>query len=280
MRPVTDIYRFLDYRSWLRAEYEERKAQDERFSHRKFSSLCGYKSSGALALIMSGRRNLTRDAAERVSLAFDLDPGERAHLVRMLDYEDAEDFGARAAVLGRMKAARKFAEHWQGTIDAYAYYEDPLVPVVRELVSLDDFREDGDWMAARVHGGAAPSACTEALARLIELGHLDRDDEGRLRHAHRIVATPAEVRSDTLKAYQRNMMERASAALDSQERERRDMRVSTMAISEGQAARIKALMEQVHKEVMAIVEEDEPIEAVYQLNTQFFSLTDPTEENQ
>ena len=210
-----------------------------------------------------------------MALAFELDAGERAHLVRMLDYEGAEDFAARAAVLGRMKASRRFAEHWQGTIDAYAFYEDPLVPVVRELVSLDDFREDAEWMASRVHGGVKPKDCATALEQLLELGHIERQPDGTLQLVRRIVATPAEVQSDTLKAFQRSMMDRASLALDSQERERRDMRVTTMAISEAQAVRIKALMTQLHKEVLAIVAEDEPIESVYQLNTQLFSLTDP-----
>ncbi len=273
MRPLTDIYRFVDYPSWLRAEYEARKADDGGFSHRRFSALCGYRSSGALALIMSGQRNLSRDAAARVATALELDAGERAHLLRMLDYEQADDFAARAAVLDRMKASRRFAEQWRDTIDAYAFYRDPWAPLVRELISLDDFREDPAWMAERLHADVSPEACADAVERLVEMGLLERDDDGCLRHTRRVVATPPELRSDALKRFQRQMMQLASDALDSQPPEVRDMRVTTMAVSSAQATRIKALMTQLHKEVLAIVAEDEPIEVVYQLNTQFFALT-------
>jgi uncharacterized protein (TIGR02147 family) len=271
----TDIFRFLDYASWLRAEYEAWKEADPSFSHRSFSRACGYRSSGALALVMSGRRNLSRQGAARVANALGLDAGERAHLMRMLDFEQADDFAARAAVMERMKSARRFSEHWQDTIDAYAFYEDWRAPLVRELLSLDDWREDPEWMASRIHARVTPAQCAKALALLIEQGHVERDGEGRLRPTHRIVATQTEARSDALKAFQKHMMALAADALDTQEPDRRDMRVVTMAISQAQAARIKALLVQTHKEVLAIVAEDEPIEAVYQLNTQLFALTDP-----
>ena len=278
MRPVTDIFRFVDYPSWLRAEYEGRKTAKAGFTHRAFSAICGYKSSGALALIMSGRRNLSRTAAQRVAEAFSLNAGERAHLMRMLDLEGAEDFAARAAVLDRMRASKQFVEHYRGTIDAYAYYVDPWAPVVMELVALDDFVEDPAWIAERLHAGVDAATVADALRRLEETGQLRRDESGQLMHGQRVVATaeevPAEVRSEALKRFQRQMMALAGDALDSQERERRDMRVTTMAISRDQAARLKAVMTQLHREVLAIVSEDEPIEVVYQLNTQLFALTD------
>ncbi|MFT4705342.1 MAG: hypothetical protein ACI81R_003050 [Bradymonadia bacterium] len=276
MRPSKDIYRYLDYPSWLRDEYDARRTEEPGFTHRSFSQLCGYRSSGALALIMSGRRNLSRSAAQRVSDLFELEDGERAHLFRMLDYEQAADFAARAAVVTRMRASKRFAEHWRGTIDAYEFYGDPWVPVVREFVSLDTFTEDPQALAALAYADVTPEQCAIALEKLESIGQLERDADGRLRHTQRVVATPAEVRSDALKTFQRMMMRLAADALDEQAPEQRDMRVTTMAISHDQSRRIKALVTQMHKEVLDIVSEDEPIEVLYQLNTQLFALTRPS----
>lgn len=278
MRPLTDILRYLEYSAWLRDEYDARRGYDDGFTHRRFSELCGYRSSGAMSLIMSGRRNLSDAAAERIARVFDLDATERAHLRRMLAWDRADDFDTRARLLEQMQTAKAFAEHWQGTIDAYAFYHDGLVPLVRELVSLPDFDEDPRWMAARLHGDVAPDRCARALQRLVDLGHLVRDDDGRLQHAQPIVATTPEARSDTLKAFQRYVMGLAADALDSQPPAARDMRVTTMAISRDQVADIKALLVQLHKDVLSVVERDEPIEVVYQLNTQLFGITEPPTE--
>ena len=73
-------------------------------------------------------------------------------------------------------------------------------------------------------------------------------------------------------------MDLAKEALDTQPADQRDMRVITMGISRNQARQIKALLTDVQKQVLAIVSNDEPIEVVYQLNTQLFALTNPPED--
>lgn len=280
MAGQTDIFRFLNVADWLRAEFDARKAATPELTHRAFSAQCGYKSSGAISLLMSGRRRMSREAGDRIAKALGLTPSERDHLRRMVDFALADDFDERAEVLRRMTAAQRFATEWKGTLDAYEFYRDWTAPVVRELASLPDFQEDPVWIASRMHKRIRVDEARDAIGRLLTAGYLTRDDDGRLRPATPIVATPSEVQSDALKHFQRQMMELAGDALDTQERERRDMRVITMAISESQAARLKAMLTQFHKEVLELVVEDEPIEAVYQLNTQLFSLTDPTPEGE
>lgn len=275
MALLTDIFCYLDVADWLSAEYAARVEADPSLTHRRFSALCGYRSSGAISLISSGRRRMSRRAADRVAGALGLDPPERDHLRRMVEFSHAESFDERARLVERMQAARRFAEQWRGTIDAYSFYREWTLPVVRELVSLPDFEEDPAWIVSRLHPRITVRQAAEALEELQRLGHLQRAADGRLHIATPIVATPSEVRSDALKNFQRKMMTLAGEALDTQGPDRRDMRVVTMAISEGQAARIKALLIQLHKEVLAAVEEDEPIETVVQLNTQLFALTDP-----
>lgn len=218
---------------------------------------------------------MSRRSADRIAATLGLEPAERDHLRRMVEFSHAESFEERAALLERMTAAQRFATEWKGTIDAYAFYRDWTLPVVRELVSLPDFREEPEWAASRLHAEITPKQAAEALRRLEELGYLVRDSAGRLQQANPILATPAEVRSETLIQFQRRMMALAGDALTTQESDRRDMRVTTMAVSQRQAARVKSLLTQLHKDVLAIVAEDEPIETVVQLNTQLFALTDP-----
>ena len=270
----TDIFGFLDLAEWLTTEFAARRTDDPTLTHRAFSALCGYKSSGAMSLITSGRRRMSRAAADRVAKSLGLDPAEREHMRRMVAYALAESFEERADALDKMTAAKQFASQWKGTIESYEFYRDWTLPVIRELVSLPDFREDAGWVAGRLHNRVPPARAKKALERLEELGYLDRGADGTLRLANPIVATPSEVRSDTLKHFQREMMRLAAEALDSQPSERRDMRVITMAISQNQADTLKAMLTQFHKDVLATISEDEPIETVYQLNTQLFALTD------
>ena len=275
MAARTEIFSFLDVGAWLRAEFEARKAETPSLTHRTFSAQCGYKSSGGVSLLMSGRRRMSRDAAARIGKALDLTLSEREHLRRMVEFSLADDFEERANILRSMTAAKRFAEDWKGTVEAFEFYRDWTAPVVRELVSLPDFKEDPEWIAARVHKKIRTREARSALARLLRTGYLERDKDGALRPSAPIIATKSELQSEPLKNFHREMMKLAGEALDTQGRDQRDMRVITMAISESQAARLKAMLTQFHKEVLEVVAEDEPIETVYQLNTQLFALTDP-----
>ncbi|MEL6181806.1 MAG: TIGR02147 family protein, partial [Myxococcota bacterium] len=222
-----------------------------------------------------GKRHLSTASAARVAKALGLDTGRARHLKHLVAFEQASDFEERAKLLAKMKAAQRFTQVWGEALDVYTFYADWTLPVLREVVSLDDFVEDAESIAERIHARLTPRQAQEGLDRLLALGYLERGSDGRLRPVHKIISTPSELRSDVLKQHQREMMRLASDALDSQERHVRDMRVVTVAISQRQANRIKALLTELQKEVLAIVEEDEPIEVVYQLNTQWFALTEP-----
>jgi uncharacterized protein (TIGR02147 family) len=273
--PQPDIFTFVSYTSWLTETFEALQGRDEAVTHRSFSQMCGYKSSGAMALIMSGRRRLSQKAAVRIAEALRLTVGEREHLLLMIELEQAEEFEARARILRKMASARCFAEQWGDTLRAYDFYSRWYLPVVRELVSLADFSEDPAWIQERVHGKLSRKEAREAIDELLRCGYLERAADGRLRQAQAIISTASELHSDVLKQHQREMMRLASEALDSQPRDVRDMRVMTVAISHGQAQRVKARLTQLQKELLDIIQEDEPIEGVYQLNVQWFSLTEP-----
>lgn len=272
---LPEIFTFVSYTRWLSEAFEALQGQDEAVTHRSFSELCGYKSSGAMSLIMSGKRRLSRRAALRIADALGLTVPEREHLLLMLRLEQASDFNERSQVLKKMAAARRFCEEWNDTLRAYDFYSRWYLPVVRELVSLPGFQEDPVWIQERVHGKLSRREAREAIDELLRCGYLERDGQGRLVHTSPIISTASELRSDVLKQHQREMMQLASEALDSQPRDVRDMRVMTVAISHGQAQRVKARLVQLQKELLEIVAEEEPVEGVYQLNVQWFSLTEP-----
>jgi uncharacterized protein (TIGR02147 family) len=196
----------------------------------------------------------------------------------MVSFEQASDFKERSKLMHKMTASRRFAEVWRDTITSYEFYGEWYLPVLREMISLPDFKEDPRWIAARIHGKLPPKAAAEGLAQLVSMGYVERGEDGRLKQTRPIIATDSEVRSDLLKRHQRDMMALAAEALDTQPRAERDMRVMTVAISRNQAHKIKARLTLLQKELMEIVAEDEPIEQVYQLNTQWFALTNPTGE--
>ncbi|RPI59951.1 MAG: TIGR02147 family protein, partial [Lysobacterales bacterium] len=64
-RAAVDVFAYRDYRAFLRAYYDRRKAEKSGFSHAEFSQRIGLRSPNYLKLVMDGARNLTSDLAVR-----------------------------------------------------------------------------------------------------------------------------------------------------------------------------------------------------------------------
>jgi len=117
-----DIFRYIDYRGWLAETFEAWQAVDASMTHRRFSQLCGYRSSGAIALVTSGRRRLSNAGAKRIAKVLALDPTARAHLLLRVAFARAADLATRARLAQPMRSAQRFAAGSAHTLQAADSY--------------------------------------------------------------------------------------------------------------------------------------------------------------
>ncbi len=80
-----NIFRYTDFRMFIRDCLDEAKARDRKYSRRYFCHRIGLSSTNYLKRIIDGSRDLTDDLAQRLSTAMELDREEKVffyHLVR------------------------------------------------------------------------------------------------------------------------------------------------------------------------------------------------------
>ena len=73
------IYRYLDYRAYLRDWFAARKAEDPSFSRREFARRAGRTSPGFLTEVMDGTRQLTAPTVAAVTHALGLSRAESTY---------------------------------------------------------------------------------------------------------------------------------------------------------------------------------------------------------
>ncbi len=117
---MTDIFRYTDYRLFLRDWFDDENARRVKagrapLSHRKLAELAGASSSATLAQILSRRRRLTDALAQKLRVALTLEEAQYAWLSLMMQRERAEQTRERAR-----EALRKATEASDQTQDARA----------------------------------------------------------------------------------------------------------------------------------------------------------------
>lgn len=268
------IYDYTDYRRFLKESLDAYKQENTNVSYRGFNRKLGFKSSGALKLIIDGKRSLASDGIYKITKGLKLTEAEARYLNSMVQMNNAgnheqKDFHFREMLSIRPKSRPKTIEQSLYKVFGKWYYVALL-----EVVRLADFQNDPKWIAKKMVPQVNPREVKKAIADLIEIGLLKKDELGRLVRIDNVLATPDEVRSVSVLNFHNEMIDVARKALNETAANERDFSTLTISIAEEDFAKLKSMVQEFRKKVHAELEtDDKRRNTVAHINFQLFKLT-------
>lgn len=268
---MVDLGQALDYRTWLKSLYDERKAQDAFFSWRYLAGRLGVDAS-YLVRVAQGNRHLSEEALENLA-AF---AGLRGR--------DLEIFRALAA-FNRSRGEREQQECWKhlqelrspGTTplpdDHVDFFRRWFPVVVRTLGGLTGFVDDPRWIADRLDPPVDEDEAAQALELVKRLGLLRQDAEGRWAPAEPFVSSPPGMDPAVMRAFQKRMIGLAGESLDRHPPDLRDITTLTLALDIEDLPEAKERLRTLRESMLRLSAESPSPRQVYQLNLQLFPLT-------
>jgi len=280
-QPSVNVFEFLDYRAYLRAVYAAEKRRRPAFSYRFWSGLAGLRSPNFLKLVIDGKRNLGAETVPKLVAALGLTGEAAGFFCDLVTFTQAQSVAEKNRAFERIAASRRFRSARRIDGELFTYLSHWYYPAIRELTARDDFREDPKWIARHLRPRISPADAERALALLLSLGLVVRDGEtGRIVRGEPTLTTEHEVSSLAVKNFHRQMLERASAAIDGTRPHQRDLAGLTVCVSAKTAALVKERIHRFREEITELCDQDTEGEVVYQLNVQWFPLSVPGDEAQ
>jgi uncharacterized protein (TIGR02147 family) len=267
------VFEYDNYRTYLRDLYERLKATRPHFSYRYFSAKAGFRSPNFLKLVIDGKRNLSAESIEKFVHALKLKKGEGEFFRTLVLMNQARTSDEKKFHTENLMRSRPFRHVHPIRKDQYDYYSQWYNVPIRELISLAGFREDPDWIARTLVPPVSPRQARKALERMLALGLVQRDDSGKLIPTDAFITTGDEVTSASVTQYHREMLRKASEAIDRFPPGERDISSVTISLSGKRFEQIKQLVQKFRKELLAIADQDPSPEGVFQVNLQLFPLT-------
>lgn len=266
-----DVFQYQDYRAFLREYYEDRK-RHANLSLRGFSKRADLKSPNYLKLVMDGDRNLSPEMAERFAKACHLVGDAASYFRHLVAYNQARTDAEQGAAYDQLKRYAKFRAAHRLTLAQDRYNSRWYIPAVRELVGMQGFRDDPDWIAEHLVPPIHPSEAREALATLVEIGLIDRTAEGKLRQTHKIVAGNPQVRSVHRVRYHKQMAALGVRALDELPRDQRSISGVTLCVGKGTFAKLEEIIARYRRELLDLEQFEVAPTEVLRVNFQLFLL--------
>lgn len=268
-----DVFAYLDYRSYLRDYYNERKSRGRGFSYRAFSRKAALKSPNYLKLVIDGERNLSPTMAKRFAEACGLSDDSARYFVDLVAFNQAASGSERNKHYASLTGFRRYRKAHKLDLAHAAYYGAWYMPAIRELAASSDFQADPQWLAERLLPPITQSEAQQALDTLLDLGLLVRNAQGEIVQADVLLSTGPETRGVHIMNFHRAMMDRAMDSMDLIAPEDRDISSLTLALGESGLRLFKQRLQRFRRELLELSALEDDPEQVVQINLQLFPLT-------
>lgn len=273
---LPSVYAFLDYRAYLSAWFDAKKAAAPSFSHRAFVARTGQRSPSLLSDVIAGRRNLTQAGIEGFQRALSLGAADGRFFRLLVALDQAETPTEKNDVWVDILATRRFRDARRLEGDGMRYLSNWIHPAIRELANREDFHDDAAWVASQIRPRITARQARHALDLLFELELLVRHDDGRVTHGGGSVVTPHEVAGLAVHNYHRGMLELATQSLDRVAPSERHFLGVTVSTPPELIPELKAEFNAFQERILELcANADPPAEQVLQFNLHFFPLSTP-----
>ncbi len=266
------VHEYLDHKEYLAKLYQLMKDEGP-YSYLQMADDLGFGKINMIRLVIADQRPLTRKAAQRIATALDIHGSERRYFTTLVDYihERKAPERDRLFVLLMQYKSQLSAETLD--VNQAQYFSEWFNPVIREMMALDDFQPDPDWIRKRISFPIHLSEVKAALDLLVSLGYVALNPKtGKYVRKRGKIHTPPEVDSLALIRYHQKMMELGREAITRVGEDMREIGALTVSVP---AAAVPIMKEKIRK----MMDEIEGMEAadgereVFQLNVQLFPFT-------
>ena len=273
------IYNFVNYRTYLKSVCEDIVFNNPKISFKSIQEEAGYsRTSNHLWQVLEGRIPISSSAATNYCRALGLSKQEIKYFKLMVEFDKAKSDSEKNQIIQKMSTSKLFSKTNQKYIDVYHIFSTWYLPILWDLVLLDDFQEDYKWIADKLFFDLSESKIKRGFKKLIDAGLLIRDKNGRLKQkkteffGHE--STADAVNSIAITAgrnYIREMLKLSPKALEGQPYNKRIFYSANMALSEKDVEEVIKRITDFNLEISK--KNYEKKEHLYQLDLQFYSHT-------
>jgi uncharacterized protein (TIGR02147 family) len=271
--PINAIFSYIDYRSFLKDYYEEMKKNSRFFSYRYFSKKAGINSPNFLKQIIESKRNLTALTIDKFITALKLNDKEGKFFRNLVLFNQAKSAPEKQLHYAVLVSMMHMVKEQRLTAMQHEYYNYWFVSVVREMVSLHDFKDDYKKLAAAVTPAISVREARFAIKLLKNLGMIERLPDGAFRQVDAAIISDSSIGRMAVRSFNREMLRKAETALDQTPVEERQIYGVTIGISKACYDVLAAEMAAFRDRVVAIANGDTCSNRVYQMHLQLFPLS-------
>jgi uncharacterized protein (TIGR02147 family) len=271
---MASIFNYFDFREFLKADFQERKARNPGFSIRALATKLGLNSS-TLTRIFNGKRNIGKNLSPMFVKFLGLRSRESEYFGHLVGFCQAKSEHQRMAEYRELSRLRN-GRVKEVPQSRHAFYEEWYFSAVRELLRFYPFNGDFQSLAKMLDPPITMQEAKRAVELLLNLGFIDRVGAAyAVRDA--AISTGAVWQGMAVQRFHQETLGKAIEGIERIPRQERDYSTMTMCYSAEGYIKARELLKRTREELTRIEECDLGRNRVYQINMQLFPASKPYE---
>lgn len=267
------VTRFGDYRAFLLAHAQEKKRSNPRWTFGAWAKRLGLKTTSSLTKVINGQRNPGPEITDKLIDYFSFSNGEANYFRDLVQLHKVKrDPRLSVVLMERLQSQTGPSDFVFIDSKTFAVISDWYCYAIREMVQLDEFFEDSDWISRRLRFKVAPREVRKAIRNLLAVGLLKRNSKGLLELAETRIDTTPDVANEAIKRYHEQSLENAKLAVRSVDVSRRDITSTTFVTDSHLIPEAKAEIRKFRTKFAKLFERAKG-DSVYQFQLSYFPLT-------
>jgi uncharacterized protein (TIGR02147 family) len=270
---MNSIIEYIDYRLFLKEYYLFQKRSFKYFSYRYFAKKAGIKSPTFYIEVVEGKKNLSRGMIGRFCKAIKFTPKEAAYFKSLVLFNQAKTAEEKQEHYLVMRSMENAKSEKVLDPDQYDYFAQWHTVVIRELVTMFDFKDKWEALALSVYPAISAPEAKSSVELLMRLGLIEKSPKGNYIQKDTALTTQSGIGSLAVREFNRSMIARALAALDEIPKQKRNIFGVTVGISPAMFDLVCAEMQAFKDRIVTMASRDRQSDRVYQMNLQFYPVS-------
>lgn len=267
------IFEYFDYRAFLRDYYAENKSKNRYFSYRFFARKAGIKSPVFFKEVAEGQKKLSPGMVEKFSSALHFNEKEATYFKYLVLFDQAKTGKEKQEHYAVLRSMENIKSEKALNAAQYDYFSTWYNVVIRELVTLFDFKDNFKLLASMILPQIKTHEAKASVELLLKLGLIQKRADGTYVQADTAITVESGVASLAIRQLNKVMAMHAVDAIENFVKTERTIFGVTVGISHEMYDVINAEIASFKDRIVTLVSRDKKCERVYQLNMQLFPMS-------
>ncbi len=237
-------------RQWVMREIDKRIERNPSYSLRSFSRNVGLSPS-YLSRVIADKRRLSFRSALIIAESLDLAQKDKLELLELVKQEQVQS-GKSNQDTGFLGPEITEQQSYQLSIDSFSVISNWYHFGITQLMNLDDYKSDFNWMASML--GISAFEVSQAIERLKRLGLVAVDESGHYYRTKSSIKSSDDVLSQGLQQFHKEILSKAISSLEDVPVRKRDISSMTIAINEEQLPKAKEEIREFQNKMVKILQ--------------------------